>query len=131
MHTAPRALVVDDSPELRLLIGSLFRHMGLEVLTARDAESGLAMAREQPPDIICLDLMLPVASGLDACRALKSDPTTAGIPVMMVSARRSPQDRAAADQVGAEAYVTKPIDRNEFSNRVRSLLWQHRAVVEA
>lgn len=127
----PKALVVDDSPELRLLLGSLFKQLGLDVVTARDGETALALAREHRPDIICLDLMLPTVSGLEVCTRLKSDPETAGAPVIMVSARPYPQDRAAADQAGADAYLTKPVDRREFSARVRSLLWQHRAAVGA
>lgn len=125
------ALVVDDSPELRLLLGSLFKQLGLAVVTARDGETALALAREHRPDIICLDLMLPTVSGLEVCSQLKSDSKTAAVPVIMVSARPFPQDRAAADQAGADAYMTKPLDRHEFSSRVRSLLWQNRLAVGA
>lgn len=122
----PKALVVDDSPELRLFLGALFSQLGLEVVTARDGETALTMAREHRPDIVCLDLMLPTVSGLEVCSRLKADPRTAGAPVIMVSARSFPQDRAAADLAGAAAYLIKPVDRHEFSAQVRSLLWRHR-----
>lgn len=122
----PTVLVIDDAPELRLLIASLVRNLGFEALTARDGETGIAMAREHEPDVICLDLMLPTISGLDVCRQLKADAQTSGVPIVMVSMRKLPQDRAAADQAGADAYLTKPIDRNQFSSCIRSLLWQRR-----
>ena len=124
VYTPPVALVVDDSPELRLLLTSLFKHMGFAVVTAANGEVGLALALERRPDIICLDLMLPVLCGLEVCERLKRSAETAAIPVLIVSARRYPQDRADARRVGAEGYVTKPIDRQVFSTQVRSLLWR-------
>lgn len=123
MYKPPVALIVDDSPELRLVMTSLFKHMGLQVETARDGETGLALARERRPDIVCLDLMLPALCGLEVCERLKQSPETADIPVLIVSARRYPQDRADARKVGAAGYVTKPINRDEFTVQVRSLLW--------
>jgi len=128
----PTALVVDDSPELRMLFSSLFRDLGMNVLTARDGETALALARDERPDIICLDLMLPTIGGLEICHTLKSAPETSDIPVMVVSARRMPQDRAEALKVGADAYLTKPVDRNDFTTKARTLLWQRQmATVEA
>ena len=124
MHKSPVALVVDDSPDFRLLLSSLFKHMGLDVVTARDGETGLALAAEHRPDIVCLDLMLPVLCGLEVCERLKQSPETADLPVLIVSARRYPQDRADAHKVGADGYVTKPVDRNEFVTQVRSILWR-------
>lgn len=124
MHKSPVALIVDDSPELRLVLSSLFKHMGLDVVTARDGETGLVLAREHRPDIVCLDLMLPVLCGLDVCEQLKRSPETADVPVLIVSARSYPQDRADARKAGADGYVTKPIDRGEFSAQVRSIMWR-------
>lgn len=126
MSKPPVALVVDDSPDLRVLLSSLCRSMGLEVVAVRDGESALAAAAEKRPDIVCLDLMLPTLSGLEVCEQLKERPDTAGVPVLIASARSFPQDRAEADMAGADAYVTKPIDPDVFTARVRALLWQHR-----
>lgn len=128
---APIALVVDDSPDQRMLISALCRNLGLEVVAVRDGESAIAAAAAAPPDIVCLDLMLPTLSGLEVCERLKAQPTTSGVPVLIASARTYPQDRADADLAGADAYVTKPIDPHEFSTQLRSLLWQRRAVGEA
>ena len=124
MYKAPLALVIDDSPELRMVLSSLFKHLGLEVVTARDGETGFALAQERRPDIVCLDLMLPVLCGLEVCERLKQSPTTSDVPVLIVSARPFPQDRAEARKAGADAYLIKPVNRKEFSVQVRSLLWR-------
>lgn len=122
----PTALVIDDSPELRAVMASFLSSLGITVITARDGESGLAMAGAHTPDLICLDLMLPTVSGLEVCERLKRNPETAGIPVLMVSARTFPQDRVEARKAGADGYVTKPLDRHEFLTQARSLVWQRR-----
>lgn len=127
----PVALVVDDSPDMRMLLCSLCRHLGLEVVAVRDGESAIAAAVDSPPDVVCLDLMLPTLSGLEVCEQLKAHPATADVPVVITSARPYPQDRAEAELAGADAYVTKPIDPAEFSTRVRALLWQHRVAAGA
>ncbi len=124
MYKAPLALVIDDSAELRTVLTSLFKHLGLDVMTARDGETGLALAQERRPDIVCLDLMLPVLCGLEVCERLKQLPGTADVPVLIVSARPFPQDRAEARKAGADGYLTKPVNREEFSVQVRSLLWR-------
>lgn len=126
MSHSPVALVVDDSPELRLLMSSLCRNLGLQVVAVHDGESALAAASEAPPDIVCLDLMLPTVSGLEVCERLKSQPATAHVPVLIASARPYPQDRVEAEMAGADAYLTKPIDPEVFATKVRSLLWQYR-----
>ena len=107
-----------------MVLSSLFKHLGLEVVTARDGETGFALAQERRPDIVCLDLMLPVLCGLEVCERLKQSPVTADVPVLIVSARPFPQDRAEARNAGADAYLTKPVNREEFSVQVRSLLWR-------
>lgn len=131
MYKPPTALIVDDSPELRLVLTSLFKSLGATVVTARDGETGLALAREHRPDIVCLDLMLPTLSGLEVCQRLRRAPETATVPVLMVSARRFPQDRAEAHRAGADAYITKPVDRAEFLTQARSLLWRGQMAVGA
>jgi len=123
---APTALVVDDSPELRVVMASFLSSLGITVITARDGESGLTMARERKPDLICLDLMLPTVSGLEVCERLKQNPETAAIRVLVVSARTFPQDRVEARRAGADGFVTKPLNRNEFLTQARSLVWQRR-----
>lgn len=132
MNETPTALVVDDSPEFRLLLSTLLRHLGLTVHTASDGETGIAAALEHRPDLICLDLMLPVRCGLDVCQELRGHPATSDVPVLVVSARPFPQDRADAEVAGANGFVTKPIDPSRFAEQVRSLLWKRQlAAMEA
>lgn len=130
MH-ALTALIIDDSPDIRLTLSAMLRQQGLTVSTANDGERGLAMARELQPDIICLDLMLPTISGLEVCSRLRATAETANIPVIIVSARPFPQDKAAAAQAGADAFVSKPLDRQTVTSTLRSLLWRQRTAVGA
>jgi DNA-binding response OmpR family regulator len=125
------ALVVDDSPELRLQMAAICRREGLDVIEAGDGESALAAARARRPDIVCLDLMLPTMSGFMVCERIKQQPETADVPVLVASARSYPQDRAEAELAGADAYVMKPINVEEFAAALRSLLWQGRKELSA
>ncbi len=121
------ALVIDDSPVVRSLLAGLLRRQGMRVLEARDGESGLAQAVAQQPALICVDLMLPHTSGLDVCRMLRSTPETAGAAVVVISARPYPQDRAAALEAGADAFLSKPVDSLTLDTTVRNVLWTRRA----
>ena len=119
----PVALVVDDAPEFRALLSAHLRQLGLTVHTATNGEAGIAAALEHRPDLICLDLMLPVRCGLEVCEELRRLPETADVPVLVVSARPFPQDRADAEAVGANGFVAKPIDPSHFADQVRAVLW--------
>lgn len=120
------ALVVDDSPDMRMQMSAICHREGLDVVEVRDGETALTEARERRPDIICLDLMLPTLSGFEVCERLKGQPETADIPVLIASARSYPQDRAEAEMAGADAYAMKPLDVDAFATQVRTLLWQRR-----
>jgi len=115
-------LIVEDTPELQRFLSACFRRMGFAVLSARDGEAALEIARRTLPDLVSLDLMLPNVSGLEVCERLKGAPETADIPVLITSARTSPQDRAEAEIAGADDYLMKPIDPVELAQRVRALL---------
>jgi len=126
------ALVVDDSPEMRMQMAAICRREGLDVIEAGDGESALSAARACQPDVVCLDLMLPTTmSGFTVCERLKQQPETAGVPVLVASARSYPQDRAEAEMAGADAYVMKPINVEEFAAALRSLLCQSRKELSA
>lgn len=118
----PVALLVEDAPDLRAVMTACLRQMGFDVVALRDGESAFDTARESQPMLVCLDLVLPNVGGLEVCERLKRSPETAHIPVVITSARTSPQDRATAERLGADDYFTKPITPRVFIDRVRELL---------
>lgn len=99
-----------------------------EVLIAMTGDLGLAMAREKRPDLIVLDLMLPGMNGHEVCRALKGDPNTEVIPIVMLTAKGEPNERVKGLELGADDYVTKPFSPRELVLRVQALLKRHRLV---
>ena len=118
----PRVLVVEDEPsQVELLRYNLARE-GYDVLVATDGEEGFAAAREDPPDLILLDWMLPNLSGVDICRKLRRDKSTREVPVIMLTARSEESDKVRGLDVGADDYVTKPYSVKELLARVRAAL---------
>ncbi|MCC7184947.1 MAG: response regulator [Acidobacteria bacterium] len=111
---------------MRTILGALLRRQGLVVTAVRDGEAGYAHAVAHKPSIICLDLMLPNTSGLEVCRRLRQTPETAQTPIVIVSARPYPQDRASAIEAGADAYLHKPCEATAVASTVRTLLWKSR-----
>ena len=105
-------LVVDDEPANVELIRMIVEDAALPVrfVTARNGAEALTRAREAPPDLILMDLMMPVLDGWEATRRLKADPATAGIRIVAVTAQAMPGDRAQALAAGCDDYVTKPLD---------------------
>jgi DNA-binding response OmpR family regulator len=108
------ALIVEDHPEQADLVASILRLRDYEPILAEDGEAGLRLAREQHPDVMLLDLMLPDINGFDVCRRLRTDPDTRLIPVVMLTALNDVQHRVHGFRVGANAYVTKPYDIEEL-----------------
>lgn len=115
-------LVIDDEKDLIELIRYNLEKDGFEVKGAVDGESGLALAAQELPDLILLDLMLPGIDGLEVCRMLRSETRTARIPVIMLTARGAESDRVVGLELGADDYVTKPFSPRELTARVKALL---------
>lgn len=102
-----RILLVDDEPVIRKMFGRLLEMSDLDVLLAEDGAEGEAKARAELPDAIILDLMLPKKNGYDVCAALKQDPRTQHIPIIIFSAKEEPGDDARCLKLGASAYISK------------------------
>ena len=117
-----RILVVDDEERNRRLLVAMLEADGHAAEEAADGTQALGLARQSPPDLILLDLMLPGMDGYEVARALKADATTKASPVVMVTALDDRDSRLRGLEAGAEEFVTKPVDRNELRIRVRNLL---------
>ncbi len=122
-----RILVVDDEPDiLSILVYQLSRE-GFRVNTAVNGQSAIAAAIEDPPDLVVLDLMLPVIDGYEVLKTLRRDQRTESIPVLLLTARREEEERVRGFEYGADDYVTKPFSARELGLRVKALLRRSRA----
>ncbi len=119
---AKKLLLIDDEPAIQTLVRLVMEADDWQVLVASEGMQGLALAREQHPDVILLDVALPDVSGLEICRQLKADPSTSATPVAMLTAMAQETDRRAAMALGADDYVTKPWRPAALVARVTSLL---------
>lgn len=117
----PAVLVVDDNSDVRDYVKSLLED-GYTVLTAADGKEGLATARNEVPDVIVCDVMMPVMDGIEMCRSIKADTATCHIPVMLLTARAVDSQRAEGYDCGADAYMTKPFNGKVLEARIRNLL---------
>jgi DNA-binding response OmpR family regulator len=113
-----RALIVEDHPEQADLVSRILRLRAYQPIVAEDGEAGLRLAREQLPDVMLLDLMLPDINGFDVCRRLRTDPDTRLIPVVMLTALNDVQHRVHGFRVGANAYLTKPYGVEELFDAI-------------
>jgi DNA-binding response OmpR family regulator len=123
-----RVLVVDDDPALSEVVGRYFEREGFSVDFAEDGAAGLRRALDTLPDLVVLDLMLPVLDGLEVCRRLRE---TVPIPVVMLTARGEEDDRIAGLELGADDYVTKPFSPRELTARVKAVLRRASAPIAA
>lgn len=117
-----KVLAIDDSPDVHRLLDVRLRPEGLALHYALNAEEGLAKARELMPDLILLDVDLPVVTGFEVCQRLKEDPATAAIPVIFVSGASEVYSKVQGFDLGAVDYVIKPFDPAELRARVRAAL---------
>ena len=113
-----RVLVVDDNADDRRLLSDCLREQGYRLYLAEDGHDGVEKARLLQPDLIMLDVSMPVCDGIAACRLLKVDPRTAGVPVIFLTATAAPEDRVRGLMVGAVDYIAKPFDLDEVRLRV-------------
>ena len=116
-----RLLVVEDEAELRFILVAHLRAAGFEVFEAGDGSAGIQLAHEKLPDLILMDVGLPIIDGITATRTLKADPRTAPIPIVMLTARSSTQDVVRGLEAGVQEYLAKPFDVAELLARVRTV----------
>jgi len=114
-----KVLVVDDDVKTVELVNIYLTRDGYQVLTAYDGIEALSLARENHPDLIILDLMLPDIDGLEVCRTLRHE---SDVPIIMLTARTTDQDKLTGLDIGADDYVTKPFSPKELAARVRAVL---------
>jgi putative two-component system response regulator len=117
-----RVLVVDDVEANRQLVKALLTRDGYEVEAVVDGATALDHVRRDPPDLVLLDVMMPAPNGFDVCRALKQDPVTRLIPVVLITALQQSEDRIKGFEAGADDFISKPFNAHELRARVRSLL---------
>jgi OmpR family response regulator RpaB len=123
MDRKPKILVVDDDPSALMLMDTMLTPCGYDVVTIISTNKRLAKtAREEQPDLILMDIMMPVEDGYTALNELKSEIDISKIPVVMVSALDSEENKALAKQCGAAAYITKPVDRGTLYGTIERLL---------
>ncbi|HEV8535707.1 MAG TPA: response regulator transcription factor [Candidatus Limnocylindria bacterium] len=114
-----RVLVVDDEPKIVQLARDYLEHAGFQVVSAFDGKAALATARGERPDLVVLDLGLPVLDGIDVARTLRAE---SNVPIVMLTGRSEESDRLVGLEIGADDYVTKPFSPKELVARVRAVL---------
>lgn len=115
-------LVVDDDPVIQKLLAVNFEMEGYRVVTAGDGVEGIERVHRDRPDLVLLDVMMPRMDGIEVVRSLKADKATAGIPVILLSAKAQSTDINGGLDAGADDYVTKPFDPLELLDKVAALI---------
>ena len=117
-----KILIVEDDRDIVEMVEYNLREEGYATVSALNGEDGVNSARKERPDLIILDIMLPVMDGFEVCRALKSDEATARIPIIILSAKSQETDKVVGLELGADDYVTKPFSPRELIARIRAIM---------
>ena len=120
-----KLLIIEDDRSLASVVEYNFSNSGYEVYCARDGQDGINQARNRLPDIILLDLMIPVIDGIEVCRQLRAESTTRETPIIMVTAKSEEVDQLIGFSVGADDYVIKPFSVRVLMEKVKTLLRRH------
>lgn len=119
-----KIFVIDDDPELLMMVGMILRRAGHETVLASDSAEGAEQLITEKPDLLILDLMMPHMSGFEVCQKIRATPEIENLPIMILTARIQEKDREAAFESGATDYMTKPITSRQLTSRIKRLLSQ-------
>jgi two-component system phosphate regulon response regulator PhoB len=125
-----KILVVDDDAFVRKPLESILRREGFELATASDGNECLERIEQDPPDLVVLDVMMPGPDGFETCEAIKADPRSRSIPVILLSARWGDGDRERGRSLGAADFLSKPCSPTDLVRRVRELLFEGEVLCE-
>jgi len=117
-----KILLVDDSATVLMMERMILAAERFEIVTASNGREGQEKAKSEQPDLILMDIMMPQVNGLEACKALRADPATRHIPIILVTTRGEAQSMEQGYENGCNDYVTKPVNSAELLGKVRSLL---------
>lgn len=117
-----KILIVDDSPTEIHVLSTILESNGYQVVTAESGESGVSVAKEELPDLVLMDVVMPGLNGFQATRQLKKDPATAHIPVVIVTTKDQETDKIWGMRQGAKDYLTKPVDEGNLINTIQAIL---------
>ncbi|MCC8986323.1 MAG: response regulator [Candidatus Contendobacter sp.] len=117
-----RILIVDDSPTQTLSLSKILKKHGHEVLTAKDGEEGVEVAKKELPDLVLMDVVMPKINGFQATRQITKNPSTSHIPVIIVTTKDQETDRIWGARQGAKSYVTKPVEEDLLMDAVNQHL---------
>lgn len=118
---AKRVLIVEDERHIIESLSFVLETEGFEVASELDGEAGLRRLRADPPDVLVLDLMMPKMNGIEVLKAVKADPALRGLPVVVLTAKGRQQDRRMAEEIGVDAFMTKPFSNKDVLEAVRRL----------
>ena len=118
----PLILIVDDNPDSLVIYGTVMRHFGYQVIMAEDGQEAIQKARREAPALIVMDLSMPGLDGLRATEVLKEEAATKDIPILVLTANASQEDRKRVEQIGCEAFLSKPADPMAVAREVGRLL---------
>jgi len=123
-----KILIVEDDRDIAGMVEYNLREEGYETLSAFNGEDGVRLAKKESPDLIILDIMLPIIDGFEVCRILKKEQITADIPVIILSAKSQETDKIVGLELGADDYITKPFSPRELIARIRAILRRGRVL---